>query len=315
MKRNLSILIFVSATFIFSNFLLAAEVTPSQNGSCLKTLVAELQTPEKLNRDSSRAIEKYELLRTGKFATNAEELAFLADGNYLYCIDSHKRIVYSPRTLRESVSTDAQYLVTHRSLYSFITHTQSAEPDIIAAGEFRIINGRVSQVNNKSGTFKGNQTHLAFAVSFLKTVGLKIEANTDQKDAAEARGNYGHINEMMAAKFEILYRDTPEYREIMAFHKRLAALFPDPKTPGLYDLEKLLDLTLGAKNSFISKVKSASRLNREVYNRLNHAPYLIKWMQTEGFGYTVFRFIDEDEGSSLKLNDVIEAIEIILAKK
>ncbi|MEC9283727.1 MAG: hypothetical protein VX642_13530 [Bdellovibrionota bacterium] len=125
----------------------------------------------------SGSITGEKLISAGELIHKNNSINSLADGEYLYVIDSDFRLVISPRFFKNKTKklNDAPKFAAHLSLESFlINETQTDTIQIFAAGEFRIFNNQVLFVNNRSGSFRGNQDSLNLAKVILAENGLNI---------------------------------------------------------------------------------------------------------------------------------------------
>lgn len=79
------------------------------------------------------------------------------NGDYLYVIDSKGHVAITKRLPNENISSDEKrFLATHRSLYSQLHSKSGKRPNVVAAGEIRVINGKPIRMNNQAGSFHDN---------------------------------------------------------------------------------------------------------------------------------------------------------------
>ncbi len=145
-------------------------------------------------------------------------------------MDSLGNKLYSNRLAYYENVKNNKFLVTHRSLYtklkkylSKLIKNKVLESDIIGAGEFHIINGRVPILNNKTNTFKSEKEHLEYAAIELKKSGLPIEQNTMLKDYSSLGENLdeGHLKELEIVHNVIKVMNNPGLNKISKKLKKL----------------------------------------------------------------------------------------------
>lgn len=144
-----------------------------------------------------RPAESFEFKKVGTVIKDQSELKNLKDGPYIYVIDSHGNTVISPRFPNLSSKTE-QVLAKHHALNEQLVESVGKK-QVAAAGEFYIDAGKVTEVNNGSGGFRGTKEHLDFGIEQLKQKGLNIEEKTKVKDYTSAPIDPEHFQEKQIA--------------------------------------------------------------------------------------------------------------------
>lgn len=316
-------------------FLVAAQLAcllttgPSWAAECpggLRKALGDLLRPERptyLLRDAAKRVESYEVLSAGQILRRPDELKNLPDGDYVFLMDAKERTIVSPRT-PESVggANTGRYLVTHRSLAQKLKEIDGREPTIFAAGEFKITNGRVSEINNKSGTYRGTSQHLNYAADTLKSRwGLRVEEGTTMRDLSTARADPSHFREKDSSELLLKFRDTPDFNRLTSLYQRLAEVYP-AKIPGRMDVDHLHKLVeerraaLGALRRSLHKNPAAVEELKNAAQEaklLMWADYVITTTEKEGFPLILWRINRPQLGESIPpLEAVIEKIESML---
>lgn len=236
----------------------------------------------------------YEIRSGGELVTRPDQLRNLQDDVYVFAIDERGRPAIMSRTpnLRANVDTDP-YLGNHLALVDKLKEDAGKPVAIIAAGEIRIVNGRVASITNRSGTFRANNTraHLDFSVDVLRDHGLRVETagpSTVIFDYARA-SEAAHIEAALAGRIHIqnIQRDLAQpdkakrsYENLLELRKALAEKFPDPETPGYIDVDKALHAFLDPVTKELPKLQ----IDRDA---ILDAQYVIGLLQEAGNGPTL----------------------------
>ena len=183
-----------------------------------------------------------ELASAGHILAVHEKLpSHLADGSYIYVISSDGTLGFSPRI--PDPRNLSEPLSSHRAIYQKLKDLKKIDPQIIAAGEFEISAGRVAQVNNKSGTFRGGQKQLNLAKEMLQKKGLKIEPKTVFTDYATAAVPGKHNTELENAQAYVnLHRD-PKLKalfDLMEKNRKVIYQHYPAETPGKMNITAFL---------------------------------------------------------------------------
>lgn len=163
----------------------------------------------------------------------------LSDGAYVYIIDKQGNLGISIRA--PDLKNFKEPLVSHRALANRLQKNLGKEPEVVAAGEIEISLGKVSVLNNKSGTYRGDQPHLDFAENILSRHGLKIEPATQRINIPSTKKLAGnHFPELEEAQAKlVIYQDPKKlalFKKLNALKHRLYEHYP-AKIPGRYDPE------------------------------------------------------------------------------
>jgi len=111
----------------------------------------------------------------------------LEDGFYVFIRDQKGNITFKHRV--PSLEAHVPILVTHRSLYERLktAYPPGETPEIVAAGQFYILNGLVFRITNEAGTFWGQSSHLEFAIDDFTRRGLPIRPSTARRCGSKPR--------------------------------------------------------------------------------------------------------------------------------
>lgn len=257
----------------------AAANCPNDFHGLLKALVTN---PEAMIRAGEKDIAGVILEQHQKFPNE------LVDGVYVYLTDSHGRAVYSPRV--PNLNDLKNPLATHRSLTNKLKLAYPNEHfEILSAGEFEVSIGKVSQINNKAGTYRGKLENLEHAERLLSQRGLKIEEGTVKVDYSTAFVSGSHTTELNEAQLLMRYQNDPEFastlQRIKEFFKKAERNYPSrvpgkPNWVGFYTaseprirnalLPKYTPEKLTALNHSVAHFLEASQDAREFYFHFNH---------------------------------------------
>lgn len=308
MTRNI-FLFFFSLFFINSPNLFATTII-----DCLSENIPSISQPATLEK-FQQPTGPHELKRAGVLPTRPNELTHLPDGSYLYLMTSKGQFIYSERTPDLSVPPEGLHLATHRSLLAKLTEINQSEPHVIAAGEIKIHNSRVSEVNNRSGTFRGRKEHLHYAIKILINQGLKIEPGTEVLDFSTEQPNLSHLSESQTSELMIRYSNTPEWTQLLHLDKALSDRFPHPSTPGYMNVELLMKPIRELSLAEIKNLGSSNPMEVEQANlkmtALSNIQYIIKSLQTEGPGIIVRLEKTRHFPGGFELNDLINFLECL----
>jgi hypothetical protein len=179
------------------------------------------------------------------------------DGVNVYIILNNGTLLFANR--KAVNPTKDKYLITHRSLFEKAKEVFSiSNNDVVAAGEFHIIHGHVSCVNNRSGTFRGNGKNLAFATNALSKLGLKVKSNTETVDYSDSERSMEHFSAAQVVKRQIEVERCSESMKIKktveSLYKTFVSVMPDLEKPGFARTN--ICSTLSSHNSFESHLDS-----------------------------------------------------------
>lgn len=124
----------------------------------------------------------------------------------------------------------APYIGTHRSLVNL----KEDPPGVIAAGELIVKNGAIVRVNNKSGTYWGNETNLKYSLNHFKEMGVRFDDNAIAQDFSKFSRKTIHTERLEILKQYL----SPNFLELRAraekVLKQLYDLYPEthPDRPG-----------------------------------------------------------------------------------
>ncbi len=110
----------------------------------------------------------------------------LPAGNYVYAIDSKRRLVILPRAIDPGPvdinSLSATFIGSHEGIVQMLKAVDGKGPKLIAAGEITIRDDRVRMVSNGAGSYRGFTDHLNYAATEFKAHGLAINERTELRD-------------------------------------------------------------------------------------------------------------------------------------
>jgi len=208
-------------------------------------------------------------------------------GKVLYVIyedsEGKLKVAYSsevPDLTVDLSNTDAEILVTHRSLYSKILLTEGSISGVVVSGELIYMpNGEIAAITNRSNTFRGKQTNLDFAVEFFKGQGLEISPPRTLIGNWENKRSQEHLSSLENAKMIIKVAQNPTmykyYKDLLDVQKKLATLSPSSERAGaMLDQEKM--------EEFIEKMGFAAGLLADMESFLaageGISQKIYKWM-------------------------------------
>jgi hypothetical protein len=214
----------------------------------------------------------FEYSEAGQILETGAAFPELEDDNYVYLLDRRGRLIFEKRV--PDLAASGEILVTHRSLYERLkkSYPEGELPEIVGAGQFKILNGFVYLISNEAGTFWGRKVHLLHAIADFKARGLRIERSTTRFEAFEhyqvrKSRKKDHLDDLKDAFIRLeLHRDL-RYRGLMfrasEVQKRLYLRFPDKTAgtpPGKVSWRKLQpqlggtfsDTEMSALSSFLS---------------------------------------------------------------
>lgn len=200
------------------------------------------EAPESLSFSPSSVRIVGEKLSAGEIILSHQKLPPLENGAYLYLIDQKGTLIFSNRV--PDLNDFAEPLASHRSLYYRLNSFNQNVTDVVAAGEFEIHHHRVSLINNKSGTFRGNEKNLRWAEDVLLKRGLEIEKNTVRTDYSPGNVFSGkHLKELDGAHALVRVMADPQkkklYEKILKQVEKIYAYYPS-KVPGKMHLDSFL---------------------------------------------------------------------------
>ncbi len=156
------------------------------------------------------------------------------DGTYPLIIDQKFNLVMDHRLPSTRASLDGEYVGNHRGLYQRLKEELGQTPQIVFAGQVRVINGQVISLIDQSGTFyftpkdlgfhganrlelliAENQARLLQAKEYLDELGITT-SHTKLINFVEHFRNYppesrndGHAKAQDVARFELQCRANP----------------------------------------------------------------------------------------------------------
>ncbi len=256
----------------------------------------------------------------GRFWGNKADFSSLQDGEYVYLINTNNELIFSTRVPNLDINPDqpgTKFLATHRGLYKRLENLGKNQ-EIVAAVEFKISNGRVSIFNNKSGTFRGNSSHLQHAENVFFKRGLPIEVETVRVDVSTQVAVKAHFSELERAEKFLKFAKTDDYKKMKLLSEKMYKLSPSSSPPGTIDANRIYELTSQAIEKFdpnfpVSGTVSLSReVQEEIYSDVmmnafgyfailekEEIPHLIK----------TFKPFDNYDGFRLNINVVSDLFE------
>lgn len=157
------------------------------------------------------------------------------DGTYPVLLDKNLNIMIDHRLPNPYPAVNTPYLGTHRGLYEKMTDVLREPPQIVFAGQLRVIGGKTISLIDQAGTFyetpadymvhtrnafdrlvENNQIRLETASRHFKDLGLIDSATVLWNFQSRFQGyqedarNDGHVKARDAANFERICRARPE---------------------------------------------------------------------------------------------------------
>lgn len=177
-----------------------------------------------------------ELPSSGALLAKNLRVPQLPIGNYVYLITNRGEILLAAKY---NLKKMPQGLATHKSLLKMYEKRRgtSAEPRIVAAGEFQTAFGRVAEISNKSGNFRGSKPSLDLAVQVLRSRGLPMDSSTQIKQVdpkkEEDRGHTPKDRELDGFRLQVLsevagLQQSQKIKELFTrFYWLIRESFPD----------------------------------------------------------------------------------------
>lgn len=113
---------------------------------------------------------RFESDRAGQVLKAPETVKNLETGVYVYLLTDNGRLAFAPKYDAQVFLNNRKGLATHKNLIDLL----GEDSKIMASGEFRMAFGFVVALNNRSGNFRGQETHLQFATAELPKFGLNF---------------------------------------------------------------------------------------------------------------------------------------------
>lgn len=293
----------------------AWSMVPPASNNCELILsqapdMALAKAPPEIPKSENVKTDSAEVFKAGTVARD-NELAALPDETYIFLADSQKRLIYSPRAVLPdgALTESSQYLATHRALFARLLELGPNPVRILSAGEFIIRNGRVSEINNQSGTFPGGRENLTYGIAKLRTNGLKVEPgtffgdhSTDNAGPARTTGlPLHHATGQRYALYKLMYANDPLHKRLHDLDHRLAKSFPDPTRPGFFDRRRV--------KGGLAKLCDGKQPSKEYMRGLVFATGLVEILYIDGIAYSVHLL--QDRPSEL-LEQAFQMIEDVL---
>jgi hypothetical protein len=166
-----------------------------------------------------------EYKEAGIFAQDNELASSELNGSYIFLIYVSKGatgLIYDVEFPKVDVNKADQApeenMVSHRSLLARLN--KKGYDKVTGAGEFKIFNGTVTEINNRAGTFR--HTNMKANETVLASFGLKVSEQTKL------------IN------YDLIF-ETDTYKRALALYRTLLKKFPSFSDPELVDYSRLVD--------------------------------------------------------------------------
>ncbi len=166
----------------------------------------------------------------------------LPNETYLYVIDETGSAWITPQLALPAVH--GKHIASHRSLINqkVLTIPNSR---IVAAGELIVKNGIISIINNKSGSYRGDETNLRYAEFIFKTqYQLDIPEHVTLLDVSTSKTTPAEIHAKRLTLLENAntheYQSMRERWELLLL--RMHKLYPDPQSPGDFNSNYIDDI-------------------------------------------------------------------------
>ncbi|MBL6991524.1 MAG: hypothetical protein ISR65_17195 [Bacteriovoracaceae bacterium] len=212
-----------------------------------------------LIKQTVRDLFPEELLAVGQVYKLGEHVGPFQNGDYIFLIDHLERLIISPR-VPVGQAIDGKYLASHLGLLNkliqidaqvvdknkaTVAHTFLTKPMVLAAGEFRVINDTIVSLSNRSGSWRGNQSHLSYALRRLKDAHINFHQNAKIIDQnSKDHKNLDHISVRGLAKIIIEVRGDEHLntlaQKFSTFYSHLVRRFPS-NLPNHFDTNLFRD--------------------------------------------------------------------------
>jgi hypothetical protein len=187
-------------------------------------------------------LQPWELKRAGLFISDSQSpnlpnlLAAmkLRDGTYPLLIDKEGSVIITHRLPNNQPGVNVAYLGTHRGLFFSFEEALRRKPQVVFAGQVRVVGGVPISLTDQASTFhdvavemkqdprkmslrdqliQSNQRRLVFASDLLIKLGI-INASTEIKNFQKVVSSLGvadgHVTAQYSALFEMRCRGNPE---------------------------------------------------------------------------------------------------------
>ncbi len=199
--------------------------------------------------------KKHEFVERGILLTGEAPLKDLKEGRYVFIITADKKIYYEEAVPQQPIeileNKEAPLFVSHRSLMAHAGREAEDTPiRIVAAGEWIVsldANGKkvVSELNNKSNTFRSGDGTIPLMELALTDYGLPITPRTKRVNYATYNPNK-HLIDQSEAKLWIKYQSHPELDLLKELNQKLLKQYSEPGYDTL-DLNRLADALRAVK--------------------------------------------------------------------
>ena len=217
----------------------------------------------------------------------------LPDGTYIYITFRHNgldKTLIANRVPDISVNPQIEdFLATHRGLLNqmFELFGRDSSITLTGAGEVVRNNGKVSAINNRSGTLWPDTAHLDYSTQVLKNAGLEVIGSkstgpiTDLVDFSTIgrQRPSDHLSATKWAKLYITYhtndRDLLFLKALNAIEQEMSLFFPHPEIVGRLQIKPMIDYLLQIDAGLVNFPSTSVQVIRD-------ALFLLGGLQKEG---------------------------------
>lgn len=219
------------------------------------------------------------------------------EGAHVYLLTTTGDLISSPRIPNRFANPRGNVIATHRAL---LAELQAANPnvEIAAAGEFHVLNGAVSDINNRAGSFHGGPLQLVRAENALRERGFPVEAHTRRTDFfSSARSSDPHEDVKQAAKTSHEVATNPAKRQeretLRKIYARLAEFLPSSDHPGHpVEFGRIAIPADLPRELTVQFIQALEEQIPNFYKTQAELAGMVTYIETDGFDYVVTKFND-----------------------
>ena len=284
----------------------------AQGFSTCLSIAAALTESTAIERNPNVTTYPEELRSTGILLSGHYQKITPVDNQVsVYLIFEDGSIAYSARVPDETVDLtgpNKRFVATHRAIEVIARKNKKLKNlKVVAAGEWEMRNGRVMELNNRSGTYRGRKEHLDLAERVLSARSLAVEKATRRKDFSHPSKVDHHLNAIEEAKIQVLNREDVDYKRIASFYRQAFLRFPNPELPGAPDRDAIFDL-LFERESLLYADPSAAPQPSDL-KPINEGIQFMSWLD-EGIPFAY----NKAKEAHFAIEQMIEVIESLIGK-
>ncbi|MFL5815766.1 MAG: hypothetical protein ACJ763_19515 [Bdellovibrionia bacterium] len=158
-------------------------------------------------------------------AKDRTKLSGLADGTYVYVMDTNGHLAISNRVMDPGAAAmrnpDGTFLGSHAGLAALLESEFKAPPQFVAAGEVVVRSGQVKVVSNGSGTYRGAQSNLTYAAEHMQSMGLAVDVKTELRDYSANKYANPHGSVESQVRDALKLEHDPHLKQIWEYTRKV----------------------------------------------------------------------------------------------